>query len=77
MISRSLYWVLGVLVLVAGAWFAYTGMRQSGEDLQQKSAENSANQAADSNNPFKSETPFANVEADPFAKTKKVLNPFE
>lgn len=40
-------------------------------------AQQAAGEAAQSQNPFKASSPLADVETNPFEKTKKVLNPFE
>ncbi|MDO8624185.1 MAG: hypothetical protein Q7R54_02405 [bacterium] len=47
------------------------------ETLQGEAARKSAEEAAKSANPFQAVNPLEGVEANPFDKVKKVLNPFE
>ena len=78
--NRTLY--LGSLIaltavaLAMAAWFFY-GQNGSSKLSPDSAAKQAAEETAKSENPFKSESPLSAVEADPFEKTKKVLNPFE
>ena len=78
--NRTLY--LGSLIaltavaLAMAAWFFY-GQNGSNQLNPDTAAKQAAEEAAKSENPFKSESPLSAVEANPFEKTKKVLNPFE
>lgn len=66
--------------LVAGFWFGNRhGYKQAAADVkkvQEAAASKAANDAASAANPFKAANPLQNVQANPFAKAKKVLNPF-
>jgi len=76
-----------VAVIVGGGayWFGNstgydTGYAQAQADvkaLQDESAAKAATEAAKSANPFQAVNPLEGVEANPFEKVKKVLNPFE
>lgn len=73
------------LVLLIGLGLGYWYGNQSGyqkaqadiiaqqEELAKKAAEEATKQA----NPFKAVNPLEKVEANPFEKAKKALNPFE
>lgn len=57
-----------------------TGYAQAQTDavaLQEETANKAAEEAAKSSNPFQAINPLEGVEANPFEKVKKVLNPFE
>ena len=79
--------VIIVVIALAGVAFwlgrsgGYTaGYAQAQVDvkaLQEESARNAAEDAAKSANPFQAVNPLEGVEANPFEKVKKVLNPFE
>ena len=47
------------------------------KNLQGEAARKSTEEAARAANPFGSSNPLEGVEANPFEKTKQVLNPFE
>lgn len=78
--NRTLY--LGSLIaltavaLAVAAWFFY-GQNGPNRPSPDSAAKQAAEETAKSDNPFKSESPLSAVEANPFEKTKKVLNPFE
>lgn len=78
-------WIAGIVILVAvsafGSWyFGYDqGYETAIADIkaQQEEAGNLAAKAAsDEANPFKVQNPLEGVEANPFEKAKKTLNPF-
>lgn len=72
----TIYYVVFAVVAVGVLWWVVSYYMQSGnsqEMVAQKAAEN----AAKAENPFSTENPLSNIEADPLEKTKKVLNPFE
>ena len=73
-----------VIIIVLGLWYSGTRYNQGYEaaiadiKAQQEEAGNKAAQAAtDEANPFKVENPLQGVEANPFEKAKKTLNPFD
>ena len=67
--------------LVAGYFYGNNqGYKKAEADIaatQQASAQKAAEQAVDAANPFQAVNPLEGVEANPFEKTKKILNPFE
>ncbi|MEK7144355.1 MAG: hypothetical protein AAB794_00625 [Patescibacteria group bacterium] len=78
--------VIAALVLIGLAFWlgrsnGYTkGYAQAQTDvqaLQGESARKAADEAAKATNPFQAVNPLEGVEANPFEKVKKVLNPFE
>lgn len=86
--NKKLYYFLGiglVVGLLVGYFgtqsFAYNkGYKQAETDakaLQEASANKATEDAAKLANPFQSANPLESVESDPFAKTKKILNPFQ
>ncbi|MBI4065899.1 hypothetical protein HY412_01770 [Candidatus Kaiserbacteria bacterium] len=77
---------VAVLVLIGLAFWlgrsnGYTkGYAQAQADvqaLQEEGARKAAEEAAKATNPFQAVNPLEGVEANPFEKVKKVLNPFE
>ena len=78
--NRTLYLafliVAAAVALAAAAWFFY-GQKGPSQPSPDAAAQQAAEETAKSENPFKSESPLSAVEANPFEKTKKVLNPFE
>ena len=73
-----------VVVVVIGFWYSEVRYDQGYEaavidiKAQQEEAGNKAAKAAtDEANPFKVENPLQGVEANPFEKAKKTLNPFD
>lgn len=83
--KNTLVSVVVVLVLVAlGYWYsgkkydegyqaAVVDIKAQQEEAGKKAAEAASNEA----NPFKVENPLQGVEANPFEKAKKTLNPFD
>ncbi len=74
------WWVyLAVAVALAALWLAYAQYQSTNETetVQNETARKAVTSVAKSENPFQAENPLSNVEADPFEKTKKILNPFE
>ena len=76
--------VVLVVVIVFGLWYSGKKYDQGYEaaiadvKAQQEEAGNKAAKAAtDEANPFKVENPLQGVEANPFEKAKKTLNPFD
>jgi len=77
----------GAVLIVAiafGFWYSYQRYDQGYEaavadiKAQQEEAGNKAAQVAtDEANPFKVQNPLQGVEANPFEKAKKTLNPFD
>ena len=75
--NRVLLLGLVAAVLAVALWFAYSSFQSKEADRQEKALEVAAQEAAKSENPFRSSNPLSGVKADPLEKTKKVLNPFE
>ena len=80
--KRMILLVIGALAVAFGGWyFGYGQGRASAiADIkaQQIDAGNkAAATASDEANPFKVENPLQGVEANPFEKAKKTLNPFD
>jgi len=78
--------IIVVIVFVGIAFWAgrsngyATGYAQAQTDaiaLQAEAAKKATKDAAKSANPFQAVNPLEGVEANPFEKVKKVLNPFE
>jgi hypothetical protein len=78
--------IAAVLIVGGGAyWFGNSTGYQSGyaqaqadvKSLQEETARKAAADTAKSANPFQAVNPLEGVEANPFEKVKKVLNPFE
>ena len=82
--------VLGVIIALviggaAGYWYGASsgydkGYAQAETDVvkaDEEVAKQATEDATKAANPFTVENPLENVEADPFEKIKKVLNPFE
>lgn len=88
-LNNKIVYIIGVLVLIIliglafwfGRSFGYdAGYAQAQTDataLQEEAARKSAEDTAKSINPFQAVNPLEGVEANPFEKVKKVLNPFE
>ena len=72
------YLVIAVAVLAA-LWFVNNQYQSANETetAQNTAVSKAVTGVAKSENPFQAENPLSNVEADPFEKTKKILNPFE
>ena len=73
-----------IAVIVLGFWLSFARYDQGYEaaiadiKAQQEEAGNKAAQVAtDEANPFKVQNPLEGVEANPFEKAKKTLNPFD
>lgn len=83
--KNTLVSVVVVLVVIAlGYWYsgkkydegyqaAVADIKAQQEEAGNKAAEAASNEA----NPFKVENPLQGVEANPFEKAKKTLNPFD
>lgn len=73
--------VLIVVVFVVGWWVGSSqGYKRAEADIkkvQAEAAQKAAGEAAKAANPFGVANPLGDVEANPFEKTKKILNPFE
>lgn len=81
---KIVYVAVAVVVLVFGYWYSNKkydqGYKAAVADIkaQQEDASNKAAKAAvDEANPFKVGNPLEGVEANPFEKAKKTLNPFD
>lgn len=61
----------------AGYDIGYEQAQTDVQALQGEAAQKAAEDAAKSANPFQAVNPMEGVEANPFEKVKKVLNPFE
>lgn len=62
-----------------GAGFArgYQQAEVDAKKLQEEAAKKVVNETSKAANPFQVANPLEGVEANPFEKTKKILNPFE
>ena len=76
--------IILIVVITLGFWYGSARYDQGYEEAiadikaQQEEAGNKAAQmATDEANPFKVENPLQGVEANPFEKAKKTLNPFD
>lgn len=79
--------VVVVVIAIAGVafWLGRSGGYSAGyaqaqtdaKALQEESARKATEDAAKFANPFQAVNPLEGVEANPFEKVKKVLNPFE
>ena len=76
--------IILAVIIVLGFWYAGKRYDQGYEaaiadiKAQQEEAGNKATQtASDEANPFKVANPLQGVEANPFEKAKKTLNPFD
>ena len=77
--------IIAVVVLVIGLAAGYYYGQQKGyqkaesdiKKLDETAAKKATDEAAKAANPFQTVNPLQDVEANPFQKLKKVLNPFE
>lgn len=78
--------IIAVIVLASLAfWLGRSGGYSAGyaqaqadvKALQEETARKAADEAAKATNPFQAVNPLEGVEANPFEKVKRVLNPFE
>lgn len=86
LMKRRGVFVIMFLIIVGGAiWFAYTSGYDVGygkaeadaASVRDEAARRAAEEAAKSANPFQAVNPLSGIEANPFEKTRKILNPFE
>lgn len=83
----STIWVVIIvaITLVGGAFVGYwygnrKGYARAESDIktvQEEAAKKAAGDAAKAANPFQAANPLEGVEANPFEKTKSILNPFK
>ncbi len=73
--------VLIAVVFFVGWWvgssYGYKKAEADIKKIQAEAAQKAAGEAAKAANPFGVANPLGGVEANPFEKTKKILNPFE
>lgn len=69
--------VAAALIVIAALFLVYVGLQDRDADLQENAAVRAAEDVAKAENPFETQNPLSNVEADPLGKAKEVLNPFE
>lgn len=77
--------IIAIVVLIVGLAAGYMYGRQKGyqqaetdiKKLDEFAANKATDEAAKAANPFQTVNPLQGVEANPFQKMKKVLNPFE
>lgn len=77
--------LVGVVIAGGAFWLGKSSGYQSGyaqaqtevKALQEEAASKAAADAAKAANPFATVNPLEGVDANPFEKVKKVLNPFE
>ena len=87
MINKNVLVAVVVTLVVMGSFsFWYSGKKYdqgyqaAAADIkaqQEEAANKAANAASDEANPFKVQNPLEGVEANPFEKAKKTLNPFD
>lgn len=82
-------WVVAVVLLIIGVglgyWFGASRSYDKGYDqavadaraVEEQAGARAAQDAAAAANPFEVVNPLEGVEANPFEKAKKILNPFE
>lgn len=85
--KQPILFVVTAVIVVGGVAFwlgsstgyekGYAQAQTDVKSLQEESAKKAADAAAKSANPFQAVNPLEGVEANPFEKVKKVLNPFE
>ena len=83
--SRKNVIIIAIIVLVIGLVGGYFYGRQKGyqqaeadiKKLDEVAAKKATDEAAKAANPFQAVNPLQGVEANPFQKVKKILNPFE
>ena len=75
LVSQKYRVIAGAVFLVVIVGLLYWQSQKSPE-TGKSTADLAAENIAKSENPFESESALAEVEADPLAKTKAVLNPF-
>ena len=83
----STVWVVVITViilvvgLVVGYWYGdqkgYARAESDIKRVQEEAAKKAAEDAAKAANPFQASNPLEGVEANPFEKTKSILNPFK
>lgn len=73
--------LLAVAVFVGGYYLGHSkGYKAAEADIkkvQTEAAQKASEEAAKAANPFQAVNPLSEVEANPFEKAKKVLNPFK
>lgn len=66
---------------VGGYWYGHDrGYKKAEADVkkvQEEASKKAVEDAAKAANPFQAVNPVEGVEANPFEKTKKILNPFD
>lgn len=84
--TGALLLIVGLAVgALGGYYYAGTASYEKGyaqaeadaKALQEAAAKKAGEDAAKLANPFQTVNPLESVDADPFAKTKKILNPFQ
>ena len=55
----------------------YNAAEQDVKKIEEEAGKKAAEEAAKAANPFQAVNPLEGVEANPFEKAKKILNPFE
>ena len=86
--TPAFFIILAVIVVAAGIGIykygkttgysaGYAKAQADIQSLQEESARKAADEAAKAANPFQAVNPLKGVEANPFEKVKRVLNPFE
>jgi len=84
--KKTLIVVIIAIIVVGGVFYlgqlngnkaGYAKAQADIQAFQEETAKKTADDAAKSVNPFQAVNPLEGVEANPFEKVKKVLNPFE
>ena len=77
--------IVAVILIAAAYWVAlrvgfdagYAKAQNDAQQLNEEAGAKATQEAAKAANPFQAVNPLEGVEANPFEKAKKVLNPFE
>ena len=79
--NKSLIIGLVIVALVAGYFVGdnrgYSRSQSEIKRIQEEAAQKAAEDSAKSSNPFQAANPLKDVEANPFEKVKKIINPFD
>ena len=75
--NKKILYAALALILLGAAWLVYANYQKRMQILHDEAARRAAAETAKSQNPFQSKNPLSGVEANPFEKAKKVMNPFE
>ena len=77
--------ILVIAVFAVGFWTGgklgfnkgYKSAQADAKKVQEEAAKKATEEAVKASNPFQAVNPLSGVEANPFEKAKKILNPFK